>query len=44
MHAVRIAQPVARQVADDVSATLTQALRAVVPMVRNAGISVSPAR
>ena len=40
MHAVRIAPPVARRVADDVSATPAQVLRAVVPMVRGAGISV----
>ena len=44
VHAVRIAQPVAqpvaRQVADDVSAIPAQVLRAVVPMVRSAGISV----
>jgi EAL domain-containing protein (putative c-di-GMP-specific phosphodiesterase class I) len=40
VHAVRIAQPVARQVAGDVSAIPAQVLRAVVPMVRSAGISV----
>ncbi len=41
VHAVRIAQPVARQVAEDASAIPTQALRAVVPMVRSSGISVA---
>lgn len=40
VHAVRIAQPVARRVADDVSAIPAQVLRAVVPMVRSSGISV----
>jgi len=40
VHAVRIAQPVARRVADDVSAIPAQVLRAVVPMVRRSGISV----
>ena len=40
VHAVRIAQPVARRVAGNVSAIPAQVLRAVVPMVRSAGISV----
>lgn len=40
VHAVRIAQPVARQVADNPSALPAQGLRALVPAVRTAGIGV----
>ncbi|MGH3979610.1 MAG: putative bifunctional diguanylate cyclase/phosphodiesterase [Pseudonocardiaceae bacterium] len=40
VHAVRIAQPVALQVADNPSAIPAQGLRALVPTVRAAGISV----
>lgn len=40
VHAVRIAQPVARQLANTPSALPARALRAIVPMLRTAGISV----
>ena len=40
VHAVRIAQPMGRQVAGDPFAIPAQALRAVVPIMRSAGVGV----